>query len=214
MDLGVPSESPMRFTALLILLALLLSACDLGGQLFPSPSPAARASATPGSTRSPTGTPGETIDRPCGPADLTAIVGWQGATGSMAGAVSFINKSTTPCLVQGRPGLHLIDAQGNLMPVANLKYTRETPGPATPEDEGQTLILRPKEKAFVFFVWSNWCGGVKGPFKVVVAMPGEAGQVTAPALGPEGSPISTTPRCDNSEATSTISVGVFELAPK
>jgi hypothetical protein len=141
-------------------------------------------------------------------ADLRVVAGWQGAGGSMAGGLTLINKGTSTCSLQGRPGIHLIDGQGNLMPVANVKYTEEPAG-GTPANSGAPVTLRPGGKAFVFFVWANWCLQAQGPFKLAVALPGGGGQLTAPVQDPKGAPVSTTPRCDDAGTASTISIGEF-----
>src|SRR5437879_4051237 len=99
----------MKTLTLLILLASLLSACDFMGS---GPSGAATpVQSTPGSTgEQPTtggglpGTPPPAV-RPCLAEDLKAVAGYQGATGSMAGGVSFTNVSATPCILDGRPGI-------------------------------------------------------------------------------------------------------------
>src|SRR5205823_5672239 len=101
---------PMRYRhiecALLVPVLLALSACNWqGGQApaTPTATPQEQISLTPGA--------GNEVP-PCKAADLTAVAGWQGATGSMAGAVTFINKSAATCALQGRPGIHLLDSEG------------------------------------------------------------------------------------------------------
>jgi hypothetical protein len=130
----------------------------------------------------------------------------------MAGGVSFINKGAAPCALEGRPGLHLIDANGALMPVADVEYEEQRGDGATasPPADGGPVVLQPGGKAFVYFVWRNWCGHAPGPFKVAVALPGEGGQLTVPVQDPQGAPVSTTPRCDDPGTASTISVGQFK----
>ncbi len=198
----------MRPVILLALVALLLGACDWGGGV-----PAAQGTLTPGSagvagadggTRTP-GTPPPLV-RACAVSDLGAIAGYQGATGSMAGAVRFTNKSTTPCMLVGRPGIHLVGAKGNLLPVANIDGKLES----TPSNSAAFVILQPGNTAFAFFVWRNWCGKAAGPYSLAVALPGEGGQLTIPALDPAGNPLSETPRCDESNASSVITINPFE----
>jgi hypothetical protein len=206
----------------LVFAAVLLGGCDwLGNKLFsqqPTPVGSSQTS-TPGGepTASPvstaigtTGTPGATPEgvRVCGAGDLQAVAGWEGATGSMAGGVSFVNKGRASCVLQGRPGIHLTDDEGNMLPVANLEFS------GTPRAGSLgPVVLRPGERAFVFFVWSNWCGESRGPFNLAVALPDEGGQITVPARNPEGKLLALTPRCDNPSVTSTISIGPFEKAP-
>lgn len=203
----------LKSIALAVLLAALLSACDLGGgppQGAATPTQAVGDQATLGSDLQGTLPPSV---RACIAEDLKAVVGYQGAAGSMVGGVSFTNVSATSCAMEGRPGIHVTDARGSLMPVANLPFDRGAVGVGTPtampESRGP-VIVKPGETAFVFFVWSNWCGQAQGPFTFAVALPGEGGQLNVPALDPEGKPLSDTPRCEQLDATSTISIGLFE----
>ena len=212
----------LNIALLLIFVALILSACDWldTNPPVPSPTPVPPAQQSPAATtlgvNSPnvggrglaTPMPTQPGVRPCLATDLQAVAGWEGATGSMAGGVSFVNKSSTSCVLPGRPGIHLVDAEGNLLPVANLPFSK-TPSASGAASAG-AVVLRPGTRAFVFFVWSNWCGQAPGPYKVAVALPGEGGQITITARDPEGKPLDATPRCDSPDMTSTVSVGPFE----
>jgi hypothetical protein len=120
----------------------------------------------------------------------------------MAGAVSVMNMGEAICALEGRPGIHLLDAEGKLMPVANLDQATE--------GDGERLLLRAGEKAFVRFVWNNWCGTSAGPYSLAVGLPGAGGQITVPGLDPEGNKLTTTPRCTDREVSSTITVDRFQ----
>src|SRR5438132_3452008 len=131
------------FCLLLSALSFALSACDWGRQ-----PPAGGSGATPGSTidSEATGQPQQAL---CVAADLRAVAGWQGAGGAMAGGVSFINKSAAACALQGRPGIHLLDANGGLMPVANLEYVEQSGGEGTTDNapaNGGPVVLQPGGK--------------------------------------------------------------------
>jgi uncharacterized protein DUF4232 len=192
---------------------LLLAACDWGGQ-----PPGGGSNATPSPVLSPQAT-GEIQQAPCIAADLRAVAGWQGAVGGMAGGVSFINKSDATCALRGRPGIHLVDANGGLMPVANVEYMEQpggdggegggTPDNSAAENSGP-VVLGPGAKSFVYFEWRNWCGQAVGPFKLAVALPDAGGQLTVPVQDPQGAPLSSTPRCDDPGTASTISIGQFK----
>jgi hypothetical protein len=149
--------------------------------------------------------------RSCEAGDLQAVAGWQDAVGAMSGAVAFTNGSDTSCALQGRPGIHLLDATGALMPVANVDLDPFFGNPdVTPVAYAPVILLRPGEKSFVRFVWSNWCGTQKGPFQLAIALPGAGGQITVPARDATGNPLDTSPRCDATDVTSTISIGTFQ----
>lgn len=207
----------MKTLTLLTLFAFLLSACDFT-QSGPSGVATPGQATPPSSGEQATGLPGTSppLVRGCLAGDFKAVAGYQGATGSMSGGVILINVSATPCTVQGRPGIHLTDAKGNLLPVANLQFNRDATAngtPTTAPNSAGPLLLESGATAFVFFVWSNWCGQAEGPFTLAVALPGEGGQLNVPAQDPEGKPLTSAPRCDQSDATSTISIGSFERQP-
>jgi hypothetical protein len=82
--------------------------------------------------------------------------------------------------------------------------------PTTTPQAGKSLIVKPGDTVYVYFVWRNWCGTAPGPYGLAVALPGEGGQLDVPALDPEGKPLTLAPRCDQPDATSVISIGPFE----
>ena len=189
---------------LVLLVALLLAACD--GNILPFPTPPA-----PGPSTTPAVSgdepPADATPRPsqapaCSAYNLGAIAGWQRVRGTMAGAVSVTNTGEAACMLEGQPGIHVLDAEGNLMPVANLN-------PAT-QGIRERVLLRPGDKAFVRFVWANWCGSAAGPYSLAVALPGEGGQITVPGLDPEGNKLTTAPGCSDRAVSSTITVDQFQ----
>jgi hypothetical protein len=200
-------SSRLRWGYLLVsLLLVALAACDLNPVPFPTQPPdnptgtPAMSPAVSGSRQPEGTTPSTPETRPCSRGDLQLVAGWLEADGVMQGAVTLINKSTTSCTLEGRPGIHLLDAGGRLMPVANLDLPAGT----------GSVELPPGDKAFVRFTWSNWCGSASGPYSVAVALPGRGGQVNVPGLDPQGRPLDITPRCDDANVSSTISVAEFQ----
>ena len=199
------SGSPRRGACLIfVLVALLLSACD--GNFLPFPTPPVPGPTTTavvsGDGPTPDGTPDDSQAPPCSARNLGAVAGWQSVGGAMEGAVSVMNTGEAICALEGRPGIHLLDAEGKLMPVANLDQATE--------GDGERLLLRAGEKAFVRFVWNNWCGTAAGPYSLAVALPEAGGQLTVPGLDPEGNKLTTAPRCTDRNVSSTITVDQFQ----
>jgi hypothetical protein len=189
---------------LFLVVALLLSACDGNIVLFPTP-PAPGPSTTPAVSGD--GLPADATSPPsqapaCSAYKLGAIAGWQPVASAMAGAVSVTNTGEVTCTLEGRPGIHLLDAEGNLMPVANLNPPRE--------GRRERLLLRPGERAFVRFVWSNWCGSADGPYSLAVALQGDGGQITIPGLDAEGNKLTIAPGCSDRGVSSTITVDKYQ----
>ncbi|MHB8516637.1 MAG: DUF4232 domain-containing protein [Dehalococcoidia bacterium] len=173
------------------------------GAQTPTPPPVnAVASATvPGGgaqTAVPTTPPGV---RACAPSDVTARVAEQGATGSLAGSIIITNASATDCTLSPPAG-----AVVPRVVIADAKGTVLVTGSAAAAAAGTTVLLKPGEKAFVVYVWSNWCGAAPAaPLHVTVSAP--RADIVATLAG--GSTAAATPRCDDSSAPSILSVGAL-----
>ncbi|MDE3097087.1 MAG: DUF4232 domain-containing protein [Chloroflexota bacterium] len=150
-----------------------------------------------------TATPVATVPagvRACAAGDVTARVAEQGATGSLAGSIIITNASSTACTLSPPAGavvprVVIADARGIVLVTGSASASA-----------GSTVLLKPGEKAFVVYVWSNWCGAAPAaPLKVTVS----ARQAEINATLGGGSGAAATPRCDNSAAPSSLSVGPF-----
>src|SRR5579883_3515106 len=97
--------------------------------------------------------------------------GWNGATGSLSGGVVFIDKASVPCVLQGNPDVHLLDATGHDLPIELGKYSVQAALPVTllpgVEDAAPHRPLNPGE-ASVGLTWSNWCDARTAPSYVSV----------------------------------------------
>ena len=108
-----------KLVCLLCLCLLALSGCDLipgssspGTQLTPVPTATeAAADATPS---------GMPAIPACVAANLTGVAGWQGATGGLAGGIFIANNGDEDCVLQGRPGVHIIGADGAMLPITDV----------------------------------------------------------------------------------------------
>jgi len=162
--------------------------------------------ATPTATRAPAA---------CVASSLSAKAGYQGATGSMAGAIIFTNSGADQCTLQGTADVTLVDANGDKLPI-NQKMVNL-------DGSEQPVTLDPGGQASLFFVWSNWCpagttetssaGPIAGGLSIVVTLHDSRGSLTVPVVS-AGSAIDVLPpRCDVPGRDSTISVGTFKTFP-
>ncbi|MDQ1477017.1 MAG: hypothetical protein QOE62_2246 [Actinomycetota bacterium] len=129
---------------------------------------------------------------------LRAFGGWQGAGGTMGGAIWLTNSGTSPCSLVGRPGLRLLNARGEPLAVRNGKFEAYKP------DAVVTLEPGVERGAIFTVVWENWCGSA-APLTVQLALPHSRSILRVTDEGFE-----SRPRCDNPRAESFISIGHFE----
>jgi hypothetical protein len=152
-------------------------------------------------TRSPTSTKvnvgGSTTTAACLASSLKAQGTWQGAGGSVAGGVSFVNAGKDPCSVQGRPTVELFDQHGQRLNVVAAQPSVSPPPAAR-------VLLDPRSgTASVLVQWFNWCGPDPGPVVARVILPSATASIrVAP-------PIGFLPHCNNAASPSTIDVGNF-----
>jgi hypothetical protein len=164
-----------------------------GGQVVPWI--AAPARPTPdhwqGPPAVPAGTPACTVGQ------LQATASWEGATGSLAGAVTFTSRGAAPCSLAGYPTIQLLDRHGRPLRLAG--------DPRSGKEAPPAVLLRPGLAARVEFAWLNWCGPNPGPLGLRVTLPRRGG-----ALTPTVEPVTRrdlTPRCDAPAAPSRLSRG-------
>ena len=166
----------------------------------PGPVPSASPVAIPPGTRT------------CGPGDLTASAGWQGATGQMAGGVIVTNTSSTACVVMGAPRQVALLAGTTTLRTTYVVEVGTGPG-ATATTAGQPVYLEPGGQATAFVTWSNWCGATRPTVTAVtVTLPDGGRPITAGAT-PPGPGIGGVPRCDVPTSGSTVTAGEFEPVP-
>jgi hypothetical protein len=150
---------------------------------------------SPGTSPSSTAVPAATP--PCRAADLQVQGSWQGAGGSMAGGISFVNGGPGSCYVEGHPTVELFDQHGQRLNVVGSP-------PSPPTSPAPRVVLAPHSSpASVLVQWFNWCGSDPGPVVARVSLPSWAGSL---AVAP---PIGLIPRCNNAASPSTLDVGSF-----
>jgi hypothetical protein len=156
--------------------------------LAPTPGPSGP---TPSSTAVPATAP------PCHAGDLQAQGSWQGAGGSMAGGILFVNEGRQPCSVEGQPAVELFDQHGQRLHVVP-PQPLVSPAPAPP------VVLAPHSRpASVLVQWFNWCGVDPGPVAARVSLPSDRESIAATP------PIGLIPHCNNATSPSTLDVGNF-----
>ena len=171
----------------------------------PSPSPTATPSATP-----------EPAVAPCRASQLEARASGQGATGSILGAIFFVNRGSSPCGVRGHPAVQLMDARGGILDVRVGAEGAERLVVLRPGGFGDWTPLAPPpdESAYVSYQWWNWCGA-RGAVAFRVSLPNGQGTLDAPLISHGGRVVGApgaSPRCDTPDLPSSVSsmaVGPF-----
>lgn len=114
---------------------------------------------------------------------LTAtITSWQGAAGSRIADVALTGPATGTCLIQGTPGLTLVDAHG----VGLIDSSESGPSGRPHVASGDPIFeLKPGQSVKTQVRAANYCGGPAAtPVVIVFTLPNDAGTVTAtPAFG-------------------------------
>jgi hypothetical protein len=133
----------------------------------------------------------------CQASSLQAQGTWQGAGGSVAGGVSFVNVGKDPCFVQGQPTVELFDQHGQRLSVVAAQPSVSVPPAAR-------VLLAPRSgTASVLVQWFNWCGADSGPVVARVILPSATASITV------APPIGFLPHCNNAASPSTIDAGNF-----
>lgn len=146
----------------------------------------------------------QTEVRSCGAGDVQAVLDdYQGGAGSRYGHINFTNTAKTPCVLQGRPQIELLNSGGQSLSV------KET---ALQSDKvGAKVIVQPQQHAYLAFRWSNWC--LKEPnneIKFVVNLPGS--QEKVPVSLPNETKYAPPP-CNGPDQPSSLSVRAFSSTP-
>jgi hypothetical protein len=133
--------------------------------------------------------------------------GWEGATGSLDGAVQVTNIGSSACSLTGPPHVEL-RADGATIDVAITTYRSLQ---ADQPQDAPPVLLEPGGQAQASVLWSNWCREPFSKVDLIVTLPGDSKPMQASYLGP-GQVGGLAPRCDAPDAQS--SLGVFPFAPR
>ena len=147
----------------------------------------------------------------CHARSIDAVVGLQGATGTMLGSAKLRNVARSACRLGQHVGLRIVDARGKTLAIRfkmeSRAWLRSWTYPPVNATAGYTdgwFLLRPHAVAWVLLRWLNWCGRASYPAHAVILLPANGGSVRA---RPGGQPIAT-PRCDDPTGPS-----IFHVSP-
>lgn len=188
---SVSTRAPLPAGLALAVVAILVGLAAFGRGLVPGSEPSvfggAVASATPQATLpsataaippatpvTPSGTPAGAGVRACEVGDLhAAVTRW---SASVLGTIQVTNTSGSPCQLQGRPGLQLLDGLG--FPIGSGPSAQSAPSVA-PDDP--VAVLPHGGTATVVAAWTSWCGpeAPKGPLAFRLVLPSAAGSLLA-----------------------------------
>ncbi|MHB8594151.1 MAG: DUF4232 domain-containing protein [Acidimicrobiales bacterium] len=144
----------------------------------------------------------------CTGTDLSASVGWQGATGSMLGGVSFTNRGQRSCALGGYLGVELHDQNGQVLHVTEKQVGPNSVGPAVTSPPVVVLPPGVVDGAGFSVQWFNWCGPTPARPGVTVTLPSGA-QIDAGTV-PLANSLGV-PRCDGGPGSSSwIQIGPVE----
>ncbi len=194
----------MRHHLLGLLLPVALIGCAAqapGPTPPPSPAVSATVSAPPAPTASPTPTaaatavasvaPSPTVAPTPAPAALclatqlaATVTGWEGAAGHQIASVRLVNESPIACVVQGTPGVQLVDARGVIL----IDSAAVGEGGLPHVDPGaEPFLLDPGAVIGTEVSAADYCGAAEAalPTTIAFVLPADAGRVVA-APGPGG----------------------------
>jgi Domain of unknown function (DUF4232) len=150
----------------------------------------------------------------CTASQLHASVSLQGATQSLVGPISIVNRSSRPCSLLGRPRLSFADATSKWQETRLSQAVGAPYDPLAPPHRS-LRALAPGEHVSVMLWWSNWCGvgariggSMTRPPAAIVLTPPGGGQVMlshAHLVDGLGAPV-----CNGGEGSlSTLGAGDF-----
>lgn len=181
------------------------------------------ATQTPRLSPSPTATPSATPEpavAPCRASQLEARASGQGATGSILGAIFFVNRGSSLCGLRGHPVAQLLDASGATLDVRiGAAKGEERLVVLRPSGFGDWTPLTPPpvESAYAMYQWFNWCAA-RGAVAFRVSLPNGQGTLDAPFISHAGTVVGAPgakPRCDAPDASSgasSMGVGPFSFS--
>jgi len=148
----------------------------------------------------------------CQAEDLDATAWWQGATGSVAGAIDLTGVGGRACLVDGPPTLVRLWSGDVALDVVVYRPV-DLVGPEGSPTAGP-VVLRPGGRASAFLIWSDWCAVMLPQItEVEITLSGGAtlrAHSPPPTPGIIGQPgLDGPPRCDQPGARSVLTVWAF-----
>jgi uncharacterized protein DUF4232 len=152
----------------------------------------------------------------CTASQLRASLSLQGATQSLVGPITLVNRSSRPCSLLGRPRLSFADATSKWRETRLSDSVGGSYDPLAPPRRS-LRALAPGEHVSVMLWWSNWCGRgarpggnlSRSPAAIVLTPPG-GGQVRLTSAGAQAGHGLPSPVCNGgSGSLSTLGAGRF-----
>ena len=146
--------------------------------------------------------------QPCVATALEATASLEGAAGSVEGDIRVTNRNGETCTLTGRPGLTIVDSNGDTVTVQVVDTAPRWKVDRDPVPEGWPVVhLQPGSAAAIRVRWSNACPQLTGTVSWEIALPDDGGSLDV--TGTDAAPI---PPCNGSSEPSTLEVGPFEPA--
>ncbi len=130
----------------------------------------------------------------CTSQDLSVSSSLEGATGSLADVMFLTNVSDSSCYLPA-PKFSLVLSDSSGTPLNAVSFVSLPP----------ETLLSSRDSAPLSIVWSNWCGAqITQPVSLVITLSRFSPKILSPLKGAGGVPITDGPRCDNTQASSTL----------
>jgi len=141
----------------------------------------------------------------CPTRSLSASGSWQGATGSMLGAIDLANLGRRTCALRGYATITLQNQAGRVLRVTVTPVGQHLLPPAVKRPPLVTLPPQQQPGAVVPLQWFNWCGPAPGNISVTLTLPGR-GRLAVHPISLVGG-FHGVARCDEPRRASRLSVG-------
>ncbi|MBA3946678.1 MAG: DUF4232 domain-containing protein [Herpetosiphonaceae bacterium] len=139
---------------------------------------------------------------PCLVADLSGYARWEGSAGPQAMVVLLTNRRASPCVLEARPHMHIVDVQDQVLP------TRDT----SPSTEQGQLVVQPGQRARTEMTWQNYCqSNPNGPLRLTVELIGTHDQFPVLVTDAKGNSQAATPLCTAQGQPSTLYIDPFDI---
>jgi len=141
----------------------------------------------------------------CPTRSLAASGSWQGATGSMLGAIDLANLGRRTCALRGYATVTLRNQAGRVLRVTVTPVGQRLLPPAMKRPPLVTLPPLQQPGAVVPLQWFNWCGPAPGTIGVALTLPG-GGRLAVHPISLVGG-FNGVARCDEARRASRLFVG-------
>jgi hypothetical protein len=139
---------------------------------------------------------------PCRASQLKLAGSFQGATQSLRGSLTLLNRNGSACALPASPSRVSLQIGKRLLPVVTVPMARSLWPPGAP-----TRLLPARGGVNIAVQWRNWCGKPRGYFRLKVGLTIYRAQTRRLGVG-----LVRTPVCVARRLKSTVAVSRF-VAP-